>query len=379
MTELLFECYDVPSVCYGIDSVLSYKQNKLSDNGLIISIGYNTTHVLPILFNKVITEKTRRINVGGIHMINYLHRLMQLKYPVHVNAITISRIEELINNHCSISLDYMSDLKKWSFMDYYDNNIKKIQLPYTQQISQQTTLTAEQKFEKKRELSRRLGEINARKRDERLAEDQIQLENLLVIKELYEENNMKAFKIAIKELDITSVEDLEKMITNIQQRIDRIKQKILAAAETPPVQQQVVEEKLPQIPQPPSNVTIEDWVTDVKNKRSSILDKRQARRQRRQDLAKRRTAAAQERMRIISQLARKEKGTDDFGMRDEDWDIYKAISREGGDSDSDVENDKLLEMEEVLRHYDPTFEEPLIVQSCIAESHQVYLFTLIHF
>jgi len=264
-------------------------------------------------------------------------------------------------------------------MDYYDNNIKKIQLPYTQQISQQTTLTAEQKFEKKRELSRRLGEINARKRDERLAEDQIQLENLLVIKELYEENNMKAFKIAIKELDITSVEDLEKMITNIQQRIDRIKQKILAAAETPPVQQQVVEEKLPQIPQPPSNVTIEDWVTDVKNKRSSILDKRQARRQRRQDLAKRRTAAAQERMRIISQLARKEKGTDDFGMRDEDWDIYKAISREGGDSDSDVENDKLLEMEEVLRHYDPTFEEPLIVQSCIAESHQVYLFTLIHF
>lgn len=58
-----------------------------------------------------------------------------------------------------------------------------------------------------------------------------------------------------------------------------------------------------------------------------ILDKRVAKRQRRQDMAKRRTAAAQERMRIISQLAKKEKRDDDFGMRDEDWDVYKVINR----------------------------------------------------
>lgn len=52
-----------------------------------------------------------------------------------------------------------------------------------------------------------------------------------------------------------------------------------------------------------------------------------AKRQRRQDMAKRRTAAAQERMCIISQLAKKEKRDDDFGMRDEDWDVYKVINR----------------------------------------------------
>lgn len=44
-------------------------------------------------------------------------------------------------------------------------------------------------------------------------------------------------------------------------------------------------------------------------------------------MAKRRTAAAQERMRIISQLARKDKRDDDFGMRDEDWDVYKVINK----------------------------------------------------
>lgn len=63
--------------------------------------------------------------------------------------------------------------------------------------------------------------------------------------------------------------------------------------------------------------------------RQDILNKKILRKQRRQDIFKRRTAAGQERMRIISQLARKEKGNDDFGLRDEDWDIYKTISKDG--------------------------------------------------
>ncbi|KAG8234176.1 hypothetical protein J437_LFUL007336, partial [Ladona fulva] len=100
-----------------------------------------------------------------------------------------------------------------------------------------------------------------------------------------------------------------------------------------------------------------------------ILDRQHQRRQRRQDMARRRTAAAQERMRLISELARKEKtkkrpgggggcnisggDTDTFGMRDEDWDVYKAINREGGDSDSEEEHERLTEIEETLRRHDP--------------------------
>jgi actin-related protein 5 len=64
-------------------------------------------------------------------------------------------------------------------------------------------------------------------------------------------------------------------------------------------------------------------------------------------------------------------GTDDFGMRDEDWDVYKAISKEGGDSDSDAENEKLLEFEEILRYHDPDFEEPQVSPGNVAELNQV--------
>jgi actin-related protein 5 len=77
-------------------------------------------------------------------------------------------------------------------------------------------------------------------------------------------------------------------------------------------------------------------------------------------------------MRIISKLAGKEKGTDDFGSRDEDWDVYKAISRDQ-DSDSEVENEKLLEFDEILRHHDPLNEADGPLKFDIAEYHQVSL------
>ena len=90
MSELLFECYNVPSVAYGVDCLFSYEYNKCQIDGLIINIGYHTTHIIAILDGKKIA---RRINVGGYHIVSYMHRLLQLKYPVHVNAITPRRAE----------------------------------------------------------------------------------------------------------------------------------------------------------------------------------------------------------------------------------------------------------------------------------------------
>lgn len=113
------------------------------------------------------------------------------------------------------------------------------------------------------------------------------------------------------------------MIQVTTSKIDKTRQKI-AQAESTTAQVFPFEEKPSTIPQPPSDVSLDEWIDLTKQKRVSILERKQSRRQRKQDLAKRRTAAAQERMRIISQLARKEKGTDDFGMRDEDWDVYKV-------------------------------------------------------
>ena len=80
----------------------------------------------------------------------------------------------------------------------------------------------------------------------------------------------------------------------------------------------------------------DSMIKEVKAKRQELMDKRAARHLRKQQLAKRRTAASQERMRIITQLAKKSSkkdiDKDNFGMEDSDWDVYKQINKDIGDS-----------------------------------------------
>ncbi|XP_001844597.2 actin-related protein 5 [Culex quinquefasciatus] len=365
MAELMFECYGIPGLSYGVDSLFSYGLNSGVGSGLVVSCGYHATHVIPILNGRMVPDKVRRINLGGFNMINFMFRLLQLKYPVHVNAITLSRSEAMIHSYCSFAYDYMEALKDWALLEYYDQNVTKIQLPYNQTVTA-PVLTAEQRVEKRKELSRRLVEINSRKREEKHAQDKEMLASLEAADEnLDDEENLN---FVLQEFELKGVDDMRKTIVTLRDRIARTSQKMNAAQTVV----QPVEEK-PVLLQPPPNLTIDQWVVETRRKRDEILDKKQTRKQRRQDLAKRRTAAAQERMRIISQLAKKEKGNDDFGMRDEDWDVYKSISRDG-DSDSEAENEKLLEYEEVLKQHDATYVEPSSAPgSNIAEFHQLHL------
>lgn len=66
-----------------------------------------------------------------------------------------------------IALQYREEIMQWADPEYYDHNVLRVQLPY---VAPTTTpgLTVEQQKERKRELARRLMEINARKREERV-------------------------------------------------------------------------------------------------------------------------------------------------------------------------------------------------------------------
>ncbi|XP_049283042.1 actin-related protein 5 [Anopheles funestus] len=367
MSELLFECYDIPGLSYGVDSLFSYYSNQRPKNGLIIATGYHTTHVVPVMNGRIVVESIRRINIGGSNMIAFLHRCLQLKYTFHINAITLSRSEVLLNKYGEFAYDYMEALQNWASLEYYDQNVKKIQLPFNQTTAT-ATLTTEQKFEKKKELSRRLVEINARRREERLAQDEELLMQLQQLEESAEDGD--DIREGLAEHSLKDVGELKRMISTVHSRVDKTRQKINAPTATGSQPLQAEPEKLLQ---PPPNMSVAEWVEETRRKRDAIIDKRQARRQRKQDLAKRRTAAAQERMRIISHLARKEKGSDDFGMRDEDWDVYKQISRDE-DSDNENDNERLLECEIILKQYDATYEDPLLTMAGnAAELYQLHV------
>lgn len=76
-------------------------------------------------------------------------------------------LQELLHEHCVIAEHYLEELRKWSDGDYYEKNVRCFQLPFSAPQSSQN-LTLEQQIERRRELSRRLIEINARKREEKV-------------------------------------------------------------------------------------------------------------------------------------------------------------------------------------------------------------------
>uniref|UniRef100_A0A1B6L6D3 Actin-related protein 5 n=1 Tax=Graphocephala atropunctata TaxID=36148 RepID=A0A1B6L6D3_9HEMI len=369
MSELLFECYHVPEVAYGVDCLYSLSRNGLQEgSSLVVSLGYQSTHVLPVVEGAVDWAQARRLDVGGSHITAYLHRLLQLKYPAHFAAITLSRAEELLHEHCYIAKDYSEDLNNWSCEEHYEQHVRRIQLPYS------VGLSSEQQRERRKELARRLMEINARKREQKLAEDEEQLNQLLAVQDMADEGNEQELQRALKLFNLSSTDDLQKLVDQVQVRIERTRQRIVTANTT---DESNIEEPKPKVSKyvttPREEEDLQQWVAGIKKKRQEVLDRRNARRQRRQDMARRRTVAAQERMRLINQLARKEKKDDDFGMRDEDWDVYKAINKEGGDTDSDEETEKLLELEEILRCHDPLFVGNNDQSATPGEAHQLHV------
>lgn len=135
MTELLFECYQVPQLAYGIDSLFSFYQNMPVDrrysDGLVVSFGYHNTCVLPYLDGRLDADRCRRVNIGGSQQAALLHRVLQLKYPGHLNSVNISRVEELLSKFGYVAKDFPSELRSWSVDSYYQDHVKKIQLPFT--------------------------------------------------------------------------------------------------------------------------------------------------------------------------------------------------------------------------------------------------------
>lgn len=108
--------------------------------------------------------------------------------------------------------------------------------------------------------------------------------------------------------------------------------------------------------QPPPNIPLDSWLQEIKNKQENLLEKKSIRAKKRQEMVKRHTLASQQRMRIISLLASNEKGVDEFGKDDKDWDVYKQISHDN-ESDSETDNERLLEYENILKYHQASLNQ----------------------
>ncbi|XP_034552715.1 actin-related protein 5 isoform X2 [Notolabrus celidotus] len=232
MSELLFECYRVPYVSYGVDSLYSFYHNNIQRNlqpphtGIVLSSGYHCSHILPVINGRFDAVNSKRVNVAGSQAASYLQRLLQLKYPGHLAAITLSRVEELLHEHSYIAADYHEELEKWRSPEFYEREVHRMQLPFTSKVPG-GCVSVEERQERRAQQLRRLQEINARRREEKLQQDQERLDRLMAVQELLEDGLLDQFHKSLVELNMDSAEELQSYINKLQLAVEQGRQKLL--------------------------------------------------------------------------------------------------------------------------------------------------------
>lgn len=186
---------------------------------------------------------------------------------------------------------------------------------------------------------------------------QQQVKELSLLLEI-QESDPEGFEDSLEAAGFSTYEDLVKAIAEANATIDR-----LTSAPAKSKEGGVEEE------------VSEEWLESLRARRSELLEKRQRRQLHKQELSQRRSAASSKRMKIISQLADdsvpkkgKKPVKDTFGMDDDDWTVYKEISKDGGGSDSEKEEAEVHEIDKVLEKHDPKHKISVVKFDPVSQS-----------
>ena len=392
VNELFFECYNVAGVAYGVDSAFSYHHNvppAHRKTGLIISSGYQNTHVLPVIDSKFQLVQARRVNIGGLNHINFLQRLIQLKNPSLAKHVTYWNSEQLCHRFCYYTPNYMQDLRSLKDRDLFRQFDRVIQFPFTQDTLAEVTEEEKQRIANTRKAQgMRLKERLDQKREEKIKDQEKELQELRELKKGKKDaDDEDDYDETLKIHGFDSEKQLDELIVSVEAKLKKFKNKMAGIAEPedpkePPsfplvdvpdaqltpeqikekrkqklmkagydarirqrqekdVQRQREEEET-RLDDQHREANLERWLENTRAKRQGILDKIKERKKLKEQLSDRRSAASQSRMKTIAGLAddtgidpiygpkprrkRKRKNDEDtFGADDEDWEVYKDL------------------------------------------------------
>ena len=231
MNEILFECYSAPSVAYGVDSLFSYSYNK-GTTGLVVSSSHSSTHLIPVVDSRPMLALTTRLSWGGHQNADFLLKLLQLKYPHFPGKMTSGQAEELVKEHCYISLDYEQEVGgylDWTGLEVRDHII---QYPFTEQVVVQKSEEELARIaEKRKESGRRLQEQAAKMRLEKLVKKEQELDYFKDVLRQGADATKKDFKRLLESNDFETEAQLEKTIKELEKSIKKARTKDVGGAE----------------------------------------------------------------------------------------------------------------------------------------------------
>ncbi|MCQ2816325.1 MAG: hypothetical protein MJ252_03565 [archaeon] len=476
-SEMLFELYGVPSVCYGVDFLFSLYHNNPSFrnenkdfNSLVISSSFQYTHIASIIDGVLDMNKSKRLNIGSDQARDLLMKSLQLKYPEIKTKFTNEVIQNIQENYTETAFNYEKQLKVieklfaeerkkmneleivniYGSLDMYNKVCKSInedinnkgykygymnkstlteavsKFPYLKTYKNFSAFNNEEysddenllinklyffkrpqfipmhiptdeeiklKQEMKKEQSKRLREMMQKKREENLKKLQNELEiieNILQVKEIdkyqFEElltNNgfnsfdelQKRYAKLLNKLNLNTKDkedvDVEKrwplvsipddQLTAEQLKLKRIqrmqKNSYLSRLEKKE-QAQKEKEKIEEL----KHNDPEQYIISLFKEKKEILSKLERFRQLRKEMSNRHSKSNIKRMQTLAELGNDSNENsnsisqdDDFGKNDEDWDLYREISKHNLTDEEDEEQQHLHEVEGKIIEMDPDF------------------------
>ena len=352
MTELLFERYRIPKVSYGIDCLFSYRYNHQKMPSLvncrdcfIINSGAHSTHVIPILDGRMDLSHTRRVNLGGVNTLKFMHKFLQLKYTQHRNSITLSKMQEVVENHSYIALDFLEELKSWR------DPVRLQQESYVYQLD----MVDPAKKEEQEKARRQKLILNIQNKQLKDVEGKIsplyqRLSHLQALREMDEESN--ALQFSLEREGISSQEELSSVIRDVEKQIDKLREK----------KTQILDKK-EKIENPASAETEEKKYSEEelslsRARRQELLDRLTERDQLRAELNKRGSLACQQKTKLLNRLANTMDSSTHASVNISDMEMdaqEKKIVDAMDDTASRRDQQEIEDIEHLLKLHDPLY------------------------
>ncbi|CAK5279817.1 unnamed protein product [Mycena citricolor] len=400
-SELLFEQYGVPSVAYCVDSIMSFYQNNgPSADGLVLSFNTASTSVIPILSGKGILSHAKRIPWGASQSADYLLKLVQLKYPNFPTRVTPPQSQWMLQNMCEFAPDYLSLLRSFKYCDVLRAHDRIVQFPFAQLVQEEKSPEElERAAERRREQGRKLQEMAAKMRTEKLEQKETDLQFLHTlrdgkdgeskrdwmasclrlpcpcptIKKLESDLKKARRKDAVEDdeepnfplVDVPDAElDEEGLREKKKQKLMKAGFEARARARKEKERERAEQEEAERREEQEREQDLGGWIRKMRQEQEALMARIKERNRRKAALSDRKSAAAQARMKNIASLAaderapkkkRKGGGEDNFGANDADWAIYRKINIAAPSDDEEEDLNQLQTIEGKLLSYDPTF------------------------
>ncbi|CAN6442734.1 unnamed protein product [Victoria cruziana] len=392
-----------------------------NNDGIVICSGFMSSHVIPFVHGEPLYEASCRTNVGGYHVTDYMKQLLSLQHPYHMSNITWDKVEDLKMEHCYVALDYASETKLFqNGTNEAEEKIRCWQLPWVPPPSAEEPSEEElaRKAAIKEKQGQRLREMAAAKRSSRITDLENQLQGLKFLISQLEKVEDYEHQPFLEETGYASKQEIEAAMNKVMQSLRKAKGE---PAETEDKMEIPESQKYPLLDVPNEMLTPEQLKEKKKQiflkttsegrqraKQKRYEEELQRERKNQQDEMKRlenpelyleqlrarhrelsakveqrkrlktngtnnngstnasggigrgeRLSAAQrERMRLLTTAAfDRGKGEDTFGAKDEDWQLYKLMSKDNDDDDDGQEEDEaeLSRMTSRLQDLDPSF------------------------